>query len=121
MKKKKIFSLIKKTGREIKSKWLLYAKKNNIEIEVFGKDSIPQFKFKESNQIYKTYFTQQMLKKNILASNIVYVSVAHKSKMLNKYYKHLDQVFNEISKIDLKKIKSFIKGDIAHTEINRLN
>ena len=121
MKEKKIFSLIKKTGREIKSKWLLYAKKNNIEIEVFGKDSIPQFKFKESNQIYKTYFTQQMLKKNILASNIVYVSVAHKSKMLNKYYKHLDQVFNEISKIDLKKIKSFIKGDIAHTEINRLN
>ena len=121
MKEKKIFSLIKKTGRDIKSKWLQYAKKNNIEIEVFGKDSIPQFKFKESNQIYKTYFTQQMLKKNILASNIVYVSVAHKSKMLNKYYKHLDQVFNEISKIDLKKIKSFIKGDIAHTEINRLN
>ena len=121
MKEKKIFSLIKKTGRDIKSKWLQYAKKNNIEIEVFGKDSIPQFKFKESNQIYKTYFTQQMLKKNILASNIVYVSVAHKSKMLNKYYKHLDQVFNEISKIELKKIKSFIKGDIAHTEINRLN
>ncbi len=121
MKEKKIFSLIKKTGRDIKSKWLQYAKKNNIEIEVFGKDSIPQFKFKESNQIYKTYFTQQMLKKNILASNIVYVSVAHKLKMLNKYYKHLDQVFNEISKIDLKKIKSFIKGDIAHTEINRLN
>ena len=121
MKKKKIFLNIKKTGRDIKSKWLLYAKKNNIQIEVFGKDSIPQFKFKKLNKIYKTYFTQQMLKKNILASNIVYVSVAHKSKMLNKYYKHLDQVFNEISKIDLKKIKSFIKGDIAHTEINRLN
>ena len=121
MKKKKIFLNIKKTGRDIKSKWLLYAKKNNIQIEVFGKDSIPQFKFKKSNQIYKTYFTQQMLKKKILASNIIYVSSAHESKILNEYYKHLDKVFHEISKTDVKKIRSFIKGDIAHTEINRLN
>ena len=96
-------------------------KKNNIQIDVFGKDSIPQFKFQKSNQIYKTYFTQQMLKKNILASNIVYVSLAHKSNILNKYYKHLDKVFEEISKNNVKKIRSFIKGDIAHTEINRLN
>ena len=121
MKEKKIFSLIKKIGKDIKSKWLKYAKKNNIEIEIFGKDSIPQFRFKESNQIYKTYFTQQMLKKNFLASNIVYVSVAHKSEILNKYFRNLDQIFHEISKVDLKKIKSLIKGDIAHTEINRLN
>ena len=121
MRKKKIFSQIKKIGKDIKSRWLKSAKKNNIEIEVFGKDSIPQFKFKESNQIYKTYFTQQMLKKNFLASNVIYVSVVHKSKILDKYFKHLDQVFNEISKMDLNKIKSLIKGDIAHTEINRLN
>ncbi len=121
MKKKKIFLNIKKTGRDIKSKWLLYAKKNNIQIEVFGKDSIPQFKFKKLNQIYKTYFTQQMLKKKILASNIIYVSSAHESKILNEYYKHLDKVFHEISKTDVKKIRSLIKGDIAHTEINRLN
>lgn len=121
MKKKKIFLNIKKTGRDIKSKWLLYAKKNNIQIEVFGKDSIPQFKFKKSNQIYKTYFTQQMLKRKILASNIIYVSSAHKLKILNEYYKHLDKIFHEISKTDVKKIRSFIKGDIAHTEINRLN
>ncbi len=121
MKKKKIFLNIKKTGRDIKSKWLLYAKKNNIQIEVFGKDSIPQFKFKKLNKIYKTYFTQQMLKKKILASNIIYVSSAHKLKILNEYYKHLNKVFHEISKTDVKKIRSLIKGDIAHTEINRLN
>ena len=97
------------------------SKKNNIEIEIFGKDSIPQFKFKNSNQIYKTYFTQEMLKKKILATNTIYVSIAHKQQVLKKYYKILDQVFNKISKNDLKKIKSSIKGEIAHTEINRLN
>lgn len=121
MREKKIFPLIIKTGKDIKYKWLKAAKKNNIEIEVFGKDSIPQFRFKESNQVYKTYFTQEMLKKNFLASNIIYVSIVHKSKILQKYYKHLDQVFYKISKNNIKKIKSYIKGDIAHTEINRLN
>jgi len=121
MKSKKIFSSIKKIGKEIKSKWIEIAKKNNIEIEIFGKDSIPQFKFKNSNQIYKTYYTQEMLKKNFLATNTVYVSIAHKQQVLKKYYKTLDQVFNKISKNNLKKIKSNIMGEIAHTEINRLN
>ena len=69
MKKKKVFKSIKKIGKNIKKNWSRIAKKNNIDIEIFGKDSIPQFKFKTSNQIYKTYLTQEMLKKNILASN----------------------------------------------------
>ena len=97
------------------------SKKNNIEIEIFGKDSIPQFKFKNSNQIYKTYFTQEMLKKNFLASNTVYVSIVHKKNVLKRYFKIFDQIFKNISTNDLKKIKSSIKGEIAHTEINRLN
>jgi|TARA_B110000114_G_C15079469_1_gene393361 glutamate-1-semialdehyde 2,1-aminomutase len=121
MKSKKIFQLIKKIGKDIKYRWLEIAKKNNIEIEIFGKDSIPQFKFKNSNQIYKTYFTQEMLKKNFLASNTVYVSIAHKKNVLNRYFKIFDKIFKNISTNDLKKIKSSIKGEIAHTEINRLN
>ena len=105
----------------IKKNWSRIAKKNNIDIEIFGKDSIPQFKFKVSNQIYKTYLTQEMLKENILASNTIYVSIAHKAKILQKYYKNLEQIFYKISKTNIKKIKSDIKGDIAHSEINRLN
>ena len=121
MKKKQVFKSIKKIGRDIKKNWSRIAKKNNIDIEIFGKDSIPQFKFKVSNQIYKTYLTQEMLKENILASNTIYVSIAHKAKILQKYYKNLEQIFYKISKTNIKKIKSDIKGDIAHSEINRLN
>ncbi len=62
-----------------------------------------------------------MLKENILASNTIYVSIAHKAKILQKYYKNLEQIFYKISKTNIKKIKSDIKGDIAHSEINRLN
>ena len=80
-------------------------KKNGIEIEIFGKDSIPQFKFKNSNQIYKTYLTQEMLKKKFLASNTIYVSISHNKKILKKYYKSLEDVFYKISKNSLKKNK----------------
>ena len=121
MKSKKVFEQIKKIGKTIKTKWFEIAKKNNIEIEIFGKDSIPQFKFKNFNQIYKTYLTQEMLKRNILATNTVYVSIVHKQNILNRYFKYLDLIFNTIAQNDLKKIKSSIKGKIAHTEINRLN
>ena len=121
MKSKNVFKQIKDIGKKIKSKWSEIAKKNNVDIEIFGKDSIPQFKFKNFNQIYKTYFTQEMLKRNILASNTVYVSIAHKQNILNEYFKYLDLIFKNISKNNLKKIKSSIKGEIAHTEINRLN
>jgi glutamate-1-semialdehyde 2,1-aminomutase len=121
MKKKGIFELVKNTGKDIKSKWQEIAIKNKIEIEIFGKDSIPQFKFKKSNNIYKTFLTQEMLKKNFLASTTVYVSISHNKKILQKYYKSLENIFYKISQNDIKKIKSSIKGDIAHTEINRLN
>tara|TARA_B110000967_G_scaffold50952_1_gene52063 strand:- start:268 stop:1569 length:1302 start_codon:yes stop_codon:yes gene_type:complete len=121
MKEKKVFESVIKIGKNIKLKWYEIAKKHSIEIKIFGKDSIPQFKFINYSQIYKTYLTQEMLKNNFLASTTIYVSIAHKQKILQKYYKILNQVFYRISKNDIKKIRSSIKGDIAHTEINRLN
>ena len=94
-------------------------KNHNLEIEIFGINSIPQFKFKKNNNILKTYVTDQMLKKNILANNTIYVSLAHKKKVLDLYFYELDKVFSKISKI--KNIKSEIKVQEAHTEIKRLN
>ena len=62
-----------------------------------------------------------MLKKNFLASTSVYVSLSHNKRILQKYYKNLEMVFKQISDNSLKKISSKIKGEIVHTEINRLN
>ena len=60
-----------------------------------------------------------MLKKNILANNTIYVSLAHKKNVLERYFNELDKVFLKISKI--KNIKTQIKLQEAHTEIKRLN
>lgn len=119
MKKGQIWKKIKIKGQYIKKKWMEIAKKNNLKIDVFGIDSIPQFKFKNNNNLLKTYITDQMLKKNILANNMIYVSLAHKKKIINKYINELDKIFFKIS--NFKDIKSQIKIKEAHTEIKRLN
>ena len=119
MKKGQIWKKIKIKGQYIKKKWMEIAKKNNLKIDVFGIDSIPQFKFKNNNKLLKTYITDQMLKKNILANNIIYISISHKKKIINKYINELDKIFFKIS--NFKDIKSQIKIKEAHTEIKRLN
>ena len=41
-----------------------------------------------------------MLKKGYLASNIVYISIAHKSKLIDQYLQELDTIFKIISNIE---------------------
>ena len=85
-------------GKLIKSKWKLLAKRNHLDINIMGLDQIPLFIFNSQNNLkYKTFITQEMLKNNILASNVVYVSVSHNKNLLNKYFKILDKIFNTIS------------------------
>ena len=39
-----------------------------------------------------------MLKENILASNVIYLSTAHNEKLLEKYFEQLDKVLFKLSK-----------------------
>ena len=52
-------------------------------------------------KVVKTYLSQEMLKHNILASNIIYLSTSHKRNHFKKYFKVLDKIFFNISKNNL--------------------
>ena len=116
MKRKRTFNKIKKIGKLIKKNWLKIAKKNNLKIFITGIDAIPQFTFNENHQYNKTFLTQEMLKKGYLASNIIYVSIAHTNKILNKYFVELDKIFYKI-----KMNKNLLDNKVAHSEFKRLN
>ena len=63
-----------------------------------------------------------MLKKNILASNVVYVSISHNRKMFKKYFTNLDKIFHRISKHKNSKKKfKLLEGEICHSTFKRLN
>ena len=123
MSKNKTYNYILKTGKQIKNNWIRISKKTGLGIEVFGLDSIPKFKFlhKDSNFI-KTIFTYEMLKKNFLAGNAVYVSTAHTKKILKEYYKNTEQIFSKIAKVIKKKnLKKIYQMKESLTDFGRLN
>tara|TARA_Y100000389_G_scaffold191064_1_gene216630 strand:- start:221 stop:1525 length:1305 start_codon:yes stop_codon:yes gene_type:complete len=114
---------IKKMGIYIKKRWVDIAKKNNIEIEVFGLDALPGFKFKyKENNLYKSFITQEFLKNNILAGTSIYVSNEHNMKVINNYLVILDKIFAKISEYRKnKKKKKLLNGPEAMIGMSRSN
>ena len=73
--------------------------------------------------IYKSFITQEMLKKNILATNTIYVSISHNKSNLKRYFEHLDKIFNIISKCENNKddIFRYFDSEISRSDFKRLN
>ena len=117
-KRLKIFKKIENNGKLIKSIWLDLSKKYNVPIKVTGRNSILSFEFCKNHTQRKTYFTQEMLKNKILATNLIYITIFHNKKNIKKYIKILEKVFSDISK---KNIKSILKSKLCFKPINRIN
>ena len=105
MEKLKSWKKITQTGKLLKAQWKKLAKSNNIKIKIGGIDAIPNFQFTKNHLIYKTLISQELLKSNIMASNVVYCSISHTKKIINNYISKLDVVFKLIKKIEDNKLK----------------
>ena len=111
MEKMKSWEKISLTGIWLKKQWKKLAKFHKLKIEVKGLDAIPNFMFQSQNHnSYKTLITQELLKKNLLATNKIFISVLHNKKNLQTYLNELDKVFSIISKIENgDHIKNYLK------------
>lgn len=119
MKEFKSWEVISNIGKKIKNNWKKIAKQNHVKINVFGLDAIPNFSFnsKDHNR-YKTFISQEMIKNNILASNVVYSCISHDNKILEKYFNVLNDIFYKIGMCEnnyeninnLLKVPECIKG-----------
>ncbi len=99
------------------------SKKYSLKIMFSGISAILGFSFISSNNlVYKTFITQEMLKKGFLASNLTYVSIEHTNKVINRYISNLDPIFKTISECEKSgDTKGLLESDICHTGFNRLN
>ena len=98
MEKLKSWKIISNTGEKIKDIWKKMAKNNKLDIVTQGISSLPNFYFKNRNNlIYKSFITQEMLKKNILSTLAIYVCIDHNDSILEKYFDNLNDIFNTIS------------------------
>ena len=99
------------------------AKRTNIQLTISGLPCFSTFTFDYSNSMaIKTLYIQEMLKRNILAKNVLYLSYAHKQTDIDFYLENIEEVFLLLKTlIDNNKIEELLKGPIAHSGFKRLS
>ena len=124
MEETKSWELITDMGKYIGSQWKSLGEKYKLPIKINGLPSMIGFSIQSNDWLkYKTYITQEMLKNNILASNVIYVCTEHKQQEVDIYFQVLESIFKVISAChnsDLS-IDSLLDGPVCHGEFKRLN
>ncbi len=124
MKRVKSWEIITERGEKIRSGWKKLAKENNLKISIAGIPSLSTYSFDSNNSLkYKTYITQEMLKKGFLASTIFYAATTHKDEYFDLYFNALNDVYFDISSVEkgLINIDEMLDGPVCHTGFQRLN
>jgi len=124
MKKIQSWKIISNLGKLVKKKWAKLLKKHKLSFRIYGLNSMPVFEINSNRFLeYKTFLIQEMLKKNILATNSIYLSTKHKLSHLSKYFRELDKILKKISEFEKKNISSvnFLKTKVCETNFQRLN
>ena len=124
MKKKGSWKTIIKAGKYFNTKLIKMASECDVPIEISGIESISSFNFKSKNNLkYRTYLTQEMLKKGYLASSTIFFSIFHTKKVIDKYIKDLKPIFVQIKKFENKEVNivKFLDGPVCWSSFTRLN
>ena len=124
MKEKQTWRKIVKHGKYFNKKIQNLATKYNLKIRISGIESITSFNFLyKKNYEYKTFISQEMLKKKYLASNQIFITIYHTKKVIDEYINKLDPVFKKIKYFENNNINSkrFLKDKVCHQTFQRLN
>jgi glutamate-1-semialdehyde 2,1-aminomutase len=124
MERIKSWEIITDAGNSIREEWLKLSTKYELPIEINGILPISTFSFNsQSNNEYKTYITQEMLKKGFLANTSFYACIDHSNKIIKKYSESLESIFYEISDCEKgnKSIHELLETSPAHQGLFRLN
>ena len=123
MKNTKSWEIITKKGNYLRKKWKELAIKLDIDLSINGLPALSSFTFNSKDHLaYKTLITQEMLKKNILASNVVYLSTTHSKELMDEYLDELEKVFVLIRECEEgRSVSSLLNGPICRSGFKRLN
>ena len=120
MKQIKSNKIIEKLHNNFCQRLKQIALKNKLKIKIIGLVGIPVINFiNKDNELIKNFITQEMLKKNILASNCIYLSIFHNNSKMKKYYDTLDTIFKIIKKE--KNLEKLIEQPLTSKKFYRLN
>lgn len=124
MEREESWKRITSLGNYMQKKWKAISKKYNVGLQINGLSSISSYSFIHKDALkFKTFLTQEFLKKGYLATTSFYASTAHHENIIDNYSEILDEIFFKIKKcIDGEKnIDNLIDGDVSHSGFKRLN
>jgi glutamate-1-semialdehyde aminotransferase len=124
MEREKSWETITKTGRKMQLGWLKLAEAHQLDITVSGISAMTTYGFNSPNAAaYKTFVTQEMLKKGFLASTHFYACTEHTQEHLDSYFEALDGIYSTISKCEAKELDiiNLLDGPVCHGGFKRLN
>lgn len=124
MERVKSWELITEIGGKMQKGWKKLAESHRLDITVSGIAAMTTYGFNSPNaSAYKTYITQEMLKKGFLASTHFYASTAHTEGHLATYFEALDPIYAIIAKCESEQlnIHDLLEGPVCHGGFKRLN
>jgi glutamate-1-semialdehyde 2,1-aminomutase len=103
MEKEKSWEYITQYGQKVIKIWKKLAAKYNLKIIISGLPALASF--------------------TIVSDNVLYASISHDQKILNKYEEYLESIFSIISKCEKgdELIESYLNGPVCQTGFKRLN
>ena len=122
MKQKESWKIVTSKGKKIENFWNEIKNKYNLKIHTQGQPAMTNFYIDSPNWVkYKTYITQEMLKKGFLANNAVNVCTEHDENILSEYYEQIDPIFKTISDCENgKSIDKLLEVPVCHTKQERI-
>lgn len=123
MEKEKSWEKITEIGKVNKKRWQEMADKHGVSIRQWGIPALAGFTYNSPNNLaYKTYVTQEMLKKGYLVGNSMYTCLCHTPEILEGYYYELDKLFGTIREFeDGRDVMKELEGPVCHSGFARLN
>jgi glutamate-1-semialdehyde aminotransferase len=124
MERIKSWEIITEKGQKMQSGWTKLAQENNLVIKIAGIPALSTYAIgKEKTLEYKTFVTQEMLKKGFLASTLFYASIAHSDEYFDAYFNGLNEVFQVIAKCETGEldIHELLEVPVCHSGFQRLN
>ncbi len=107
MKQKKTWLIIKQKGQYIKKEIKKISSKHKINVKISGLDALPKIEFdKKLNNLYCNFICYEMLKKNFLFKDTVYLSISHTDQIIKNFLNNLDEIFYKLKNDKIKKFKS---------------
>lgn len=124
MERMKSWEIISSQGSKITRRWNELADKLGLKIMTGGLPALTWFSMDSPNWLkYKTFITQSMLERGILASNSIYVCTEHHDEKVDHYFENLQPILEWLVKFEsgLDSVDEHLKGPVSHGGFKRLN